>query len=385
MFTALCRTVFVFVFVAKLLAGNLIAFAQTQANAPTAEQATVSSERSVQNDGMAFSQFAGFAGARDANSFNGDYRVGAGDLLEISVMEAPELSRAARISESGQISMSLLGVIPAAGKTPTQLESLLELLLRRRYMIDPHVSVFVKEMQSHSVAILGAVKKPGVYQLRAPKRLVEVLSMAEGLADDAGDTALIIHQTDVSDPLREFLSEMNGNEVAAGPDAASSRELQPELEANSKQFFQQPATQEISLKSLLDSDDPASNVLVFPADEVKVTRAGVVYVVGEVKKSGGFQLKSNENISVLQALALAEGLTSTSARSRARIIRTDIATGSRTEMPIDLGKVLSGKVADPGLQPRDILFVPNSTGRSALYRSIESAFSIGTGLALYRR
>ncbi len=88
---------------------------------------------------------------------------------------------------------------------------------------------------------------------------------------------------------------------------------------------------------------------------------------------------------MLQALALAEGLTSTSAKSRARIIRTDIATGSRTEMPIDLGKVLSGKVSDPGLQPRDILFVPNSTGRSALYRSIESAFSIGTGLALYRR
>ncbi len=177
----------------------------------------MSSKRSVQIDGMAFSQFAGFAGARDANSFNGDYRVGAGDLLEISVMEAPELSRAARISESGQISMSLLGVIPAAGKTPTELESLLELLLRRRYMIDPHVSVFVKEMQSHSVAVLGAVKKPGLYQLRAPKRLVEVLSMAEGLADDAGDTVLIIHQTDVSDPFPEFLSEMNGNEVAAGP------------------------------------------------------------------------------------------------------------------------------------------------------------------------
>jgi polysaccharide export outer membrane protein len=107
--------------------------------------------------------------------------------------------------------------------------------------------------------------------------------------------------------------------------------------------------------------------------------------VGEVKKPGGFVLKTNENISVLQALALAEGPTRTSARSRVRIIRNDGITGARIEIPIDLGKILAGKLPDPILLPKDIVFVPNSAGRSVLYRGAEAAIGLGTGLAVYRR
>jgi polysaccharide export outer membrane protein len=142
---------------------------------------------------------------------------------------------------------------------------------------------------------------------------------------------------------------------------------------------------EINLKDLLESGDPSFNVPVFPGDIVKVNRAGIVYVVGEVQKPGGFVLKSNENISVLQALALAEGLTRTSAKSHARIIRTEESSGQRTEIPIDLGKILAGKSEDPMLQPKDIVFVPNSAARSALYRSAEAAISIVTGVVIWRR
>jgi polysaccharide export outer membrane protein len=104
-----------------------------------------------------------------------------------------------------------------------------------------------------------------------------------------------------------------------------------------------------------------------------------------VKRPGGFALKSNENISVLQALALAEGLTRTSAKSHARIIRTDEASGKRSEMPVDLGRVLAGKAEDPQLRPRDIVFVPNSAARSALARGSEAALSIVTGVVIWRR
>ena len=141
---------------------------------------------------------------------------------------------------------------------------------------------------------------------------------------------------------------------------------------------------EINLKSLLESGDPRYNVPVHAGDIVKVTRAGVVYVVGEIKKPGGFVLQSNENISVLQALALAGGLTRTSARSQARIIRTDQSTEKRVEIAVDLEKVLAGKAADPRLQPKDILFIPNSAGRSALYRGAEAAISLASGVLLYR-
>ena len=125
--------------------------------------------------------------------------------------------------------------------------------------------------------------------------------------------------------------------------------------------------------------------LVNPGDVVKVPRSGIVYVVGEVKKPGGYELKSNENISVLQALALAEGLTLTSSSSLSRIIRTNGRTGVRQEIPIDLNKILAGKRPDPMLEPRDIVFVPNSAARGAIYRGMEAAISIGTGVAIYRR
>jgi polysaccharide export outer membrane protein len=96
-------------------------------------------------------------------------------------------------------------------------------------------------------------------------------------------------------------------------------------------------------------------------------------------------LKSNENISVLQALALAEGLTRTAAKSQGRIIRSDEQTGARSEIPLNLGKILAGKAADPVLRANDIVFVPNSAGRLALYRGMEAALSVTTGLIIWRR
>jgi polysaccharide export outer membrane protein len=141
----------------------------------------------------------------------------------------------------------------------------------------------------------------------------------------------------------------------------------------------------VNLKDLLESADSTLNVPVHPGDIVKVTRAGIVYVVGEVKKAGGFILSNNENISVLQALALAEGLTRTSAKSQARIIRTDPSTGKRTEIPLDLGKILASKTPDPALQPKDIVFVPNSSAKSAFYRGTEAVLYTVGGVTIYGR
>ncbi len=301
--------------------------------------------------------------AAGENSTAGEYRIGPEDLLEITVFEATEMNRALRVSASGEISLPLLGAVRAAGLTLRELESVLAELLRRTYMKDPHVSVFVKELQSRPVSVFGAVYKPGVFQVRGTKTVVEMLSLAEGLAADAGDTVIVMRGAGFP----------NGN-AGATTDESSDGKSAPAAE-----------TLEINLKRLLESGDPRFNVAVYPGDIVKVTRAGIVYVVGEVKRPGGFTLKSNENISVLQALALAEGLTRTSAKSHARIIRTDEATGKRLELPVDLGRVLSGKAEDPQLRARDIVFVPNSSARSALARGSEAALSIVTGIVIWRR
>ncbi len=159
--------------------------------------------------------------------------------------------------------------------------------------------------------------------------------------------------------------------LASTPAGHPSKERQPEIA-------------EVNLKSLLESDDPAFNIPVHPGDIVKVARAGIVYVVGEVKKPGGFVLRSNENITVLQALALAEGPTRTSLKSQARIIRTDQNTNKRIEIPVDLGKILASKAPDPLLQPKDIIFVPDSSAKSAFYRGAEAVVSTATGVAIYR-
>jgi polysaccharide export outer membrane protein len=277
-----------------------------------------------------------------------EYRIGPGDLIDINVLEAAELNRSLRVSASGQVSMPPLGPIKVGGLAPQEIEAVVRELLRRSIMNDPHVTVFVREMESHPVSVTGAVKKPGVFHISGPKTLLEVLSMAEGLADDAGTTALI----------------MRGGATKIPPSGA--------------------ATVEVNLKDLLNSHDPRFNVLVYPEDVVKVSRAGIVYVLGDVKKPGGFLIRNNEDISILQALALAEGLAPTSAKSQTRIIRTAGESGQHTEIPLDLGKIMQGKAPDTVLQPKDVVFVPKSGGKHAVFRTTELILSTVPGALVYR-
>jgi len=335
------------------------------------------------NDRLA--QLARETKAPELNSSPGDYQIGPEDLLEISVLEAPDLNRTVRVSDDGAISLALLGSVQAAGLSARQLQAALEDRLRQTYMKDPQVSVFVQDVRSHPVSVFGAVEKPGVYQIRYAKALVEVLSMAQGLANDAGDTVIVVrHAADPGDLSVTALLNSRSRAVrdtpleaaVAMPSAASrTAEDTPRIEGIT-----------INLKDLLDSSDSRSNVLVYPGDMVKVARAGIVYVVGQVHKPGGFLLKTNENISVLQAIALAEGMTSNAKGKDARIFLAG-TNGSPKEVPINLDKILAGKAPSPLLKPDDVLFVPNSGGKEALHVLEQStAGMVGAvgGAAIYR-
>jgi polysaccharide export outer membrane protein len=315
--------------------------------------------------------------APELSSSPGDYQIGPEDLLEISVLEAPDLNRTVRVSDDGAISLALLGSIQVAGLSTRQLQAVLEDRLRQTYMKDPQVSVFVQEMRSHPVSVFGAVEKPGVYQIRYAKTLVEVLSMAQGLANDAGDTVIVVRHADGSGDLAvTALLDSRSTAVTDSPvvpiPSTASRTTEEGITVN--------------LKDLLDSSDPRSNVLVYPGDMVKVARAGIVYVVGQVHKPGGFLLKTNENISVLQAIALAEGMTSNAKGKEARIFLAG-TNGSPKEVPINLDKILAGKAPSPLLKPDEVLFVPNSGGKEALHALEQStAGMVGAlgGAAIYR-
>jgi protein involved in polysaccharide export with SLBB domain len=262
----------------------------------------------TQDYNQRIAQLARETKAPDVSSPHADYQIGPEDLLEISVLEAPDLTRTVRVSDDGTVSLALLGSIQTAGLTTRELQSDLQERLRHTYMKDPQVSVFVQEMRSHPVSVFGAVEKPGVYQIRSAKTLIEVLSMAQGLAIDAGDTVIVMrHPGDMADLTFASLFNTNSTLRTDHPAEIATPAQGPSGLATAESAGSESIT--INLKDLLDSSNPRSNVLVYPGDLVKVARAGIVYVVGQVRKPGGFLLKTNENISVLQAIALAEGLT----------------------------------------------------------------------------
>lgn len=298
-----------------------------------------------------------------SSASTGAYRIGPEDLLEITVYEAPDLDRSVRVSEDGMISLPLLGDIQAAGLTPSELQIAIQDLLRDNdIMKDPQVGVLVRELQSRPVSVFGAVKRPGVFQIRSPRSLLEILSLAEGLAPDAGNSVIVVRGKNLP---RDIAS------AGLNQDALDS-ELPDESLA-------------VDITALLESGDSESNITIYPGDAVKVARAGVVYVVGQVNRPGGFVLTNNKNISVLQALSLAEGFTRVAKKSEGVIIRT-AEDGTRTEIPVNLAKVLKGQAPDTYLQADDIVFVPGSGAKAALIRTTDALTRLvsGLGITVYR-
>jgi polysaccharide export outer membrane protein len=333
----------------------------------------------------------------------GDYRIGPQDLLDINIFEAPELNRTVRVSENGEVSLPLLGGIHVVRLTARELENTLAAKLRE-FLKDPHVSVMVTAIESHPVSVIGEVNKPGVFQVRGSKTLLEMLSMAQGLAPEAGDEVLVMRnagynrgqeggaQTRQAGSGEADSKDADGIKSVSGSDNSgdgtlkqnSTVSIEGTNNAGAKQAEEQGGdTIAINLRHLLNSRDPRFNVPIYAGDIVKVTRAGIVYVVGAVKKPGGFTVKGNEQMSLLKAIALAEGLSSTSSKGHTRIIRTDEGSGKRSEIPVQLGKILDGKAPDMNLQAADIVFVPSSTGKTVLFRSTDAVVNTATGLAIF--
>ncbi|MFB3923198.1 MAG: polysaccharide biosynthesis/export family protein [Terriglobia bacterium] len=288
-----------------------------------------------------------------------NYTIGPEDVLDVDVFNVPELHKTVRVSNDGTIALALLGHVKAAGLTTEQLRNELENKYGETYLQNPQISVFVSEFHAQPVSVIGAVEKPGLYQLTGPRTLIEVLSMAGGLAKRtsglAGKYVYVTRKGGFGDlPMSE------GMQLVA------------------------PDRLEIIISRLLYSRENALNIQIQPRDTISVTKADVVYVVGDVRKPGGFVMEDRENITVLQALAMAEGALSTAAKNRARIIRKG-PDGERSEIPVDLDKVLSGKSSDEVLMANDILFVPNSAAKTALKRGAETTIGTISGILIYRR
>ncbi len=286
-----------------------------------------------------------------------EYVLGPDDQIVVWAPDCGDVSgKPINIDLGGYITLPLAGRVKAAGLTPHKLESEIAAHLRE-YVLKPQVVVAVAEFRSQPVSILGAVNTPGIQQLHGRKTLVEVLSMAGGIRNDAGYSVKITRSLEWGRiPLPTAKDDPTGRFSVA----------------------------EVSLKAIMSAKNPEENIVVRPHDVISVPRGELVYVVGEVVKAGGFVLEDRQTLSVLQALSLAGGLTRDASAKNAAILRDTGSGSKRSQIPIDLKKVLGGHTEDLGLKPEDILFIPTNASKRAGVRIAETALQTVTGIAIFR-
>lgn len=264
--------------------------------------------------------------------------IGRGDLLQVAVY-GTDFDRQVRVSDAGEISLPLLGTARVDGLSIREAEELVgRQFAQRGYFNDPQVSIFDREYTTQAISILGEVQKPGIYPLPGARTLFDAISASGGTTEKAGNQVTITHRS-------------------------------------------QPKQPEVVLLSYNGESSVSSNVQVAPGDTVVVSRAGVVYVVGDVRKPAGIVMQ-NSHLTALQAIAMAEGTNPTAALNRSKLIRK--TPQGLKEIPLPLKKILAAKAPDWDLRADDILFVPSSAAKSAGRRGLEAIVQTATGLAIYR-
>jgi len=286
-----------------------------------------------------------------------EYVLGPADQIKIWALGLEEISnQPIRIDPAGYIDLPLLGRLRVGGLTVEKLKALLVEKLSAEVRV-PVVSVDIVEYGSQPVSIVGAVASPGVHQLRGRKTLIEMLSLAGGIRADAGSVVKITRTIEQGlIPLPNAKTDDSGRFSVA----------------------------ELKVKDLLSATQPAENILIRPHDTIGIPTTEMIYVMGAVKKPGAFPLNDKVPLSVLQALSMAEGLGPAPSPQSAKILRGSPGGAARTEIPVNLKKILSGNAKDVGLQPNDILFVPESGARRASVRVIEAAIQTASGVIIWR-
>jgi polysaccharide biosynthesis/export protein len=265
-------------------------------------------------------------------------KLGVGDLIELSVFGVPDLSTKARISNSGDVYLPLIDYVHVADLTVDEAQVVIEKRLEDGgFVRNPHVTIFVTESSSQAITLLGEVNHPGPYPAIGERRLFDLISAAGGLTEKAGRNVTIVPRNHLDQKV------------------------------------------ELRLPSNL-AEDTEDNVEIHPGDMIIVSRAGIVYVVGDVARPAGFMIEDS-SLSVLKALALAGGGTRTASLNGAKILRPTPGGGMQ-EIPVQLKKVIQAKAPDLALVKGDVLFVPGSAAKSVGYRTAEAAMSMTTALAI---
>jgi polysaccharide export outer membrane protein len=265
--------------------------------------------------------------------------IGPGDMLQVNVIDTPELEQQVRVTDNGTITLAYVGEVHVGGETPAAAAiDIRRGLIKKEVMRDPQVTVRVQEYATQDVTVVGQVKSPGTYSITTPQTILKVLSLAGGLSDLA-DRQVTIKRHASSNVSTYYVSN----------------DAQKALEGI---------------------------VMVNPGDVVLVSRAPFVYVMGDVNRPGGYAFATNDSrLTVLQAITMAGSVNKTAVQSHIRLIRST-PQGGQTEIPIQLDAIEKGKQADIALLPNDILYVPFSWWKNIAMSSGNIAAS-AAGAAVY--
>ena len=313
----------------------------------------------------------------------GGYMIGVGDILDIHVNDEDRVTGRYQVDQDGKLSVPLLsGSIPAAGATTFELSSRLREELKKQDILrEPAVTVLIVRGMTQNVSVLGAVMRPGTYPIEKPTSIMDLISLAGGLAPNAGSTVTISHQGDPHAPAMVNASVTNNtapptaNNISVTNNSATG--------TNNKDSILS-----INLTTLMSSKDPASNVTVRAGDVITVLTAPVVFVVGAVLRPGAFTVQdAKSRMTVMQAIAMAEGTTSVASLGKTIIVRQSSSDTERKEIPVDLKQVMRGKQKDEILEANDILFVPESGLKASLAKMGQigtqaASQTLGYGMAL---
>ncbi len=289
-----------------------------------------------------------------------DYVVSPEDLLDLYVIDVPEVSRSYRVGSNGYLSLPLLPEpIYAAGLTLGQLSHLIASKFHDTGMVtNAQVSISVLETRLHSVLVTGEVRNPQVYPLYGPTRLLEILVKAGGLTDNAGNDAIVMR-----------------GDMGARADLLESAEPGAANAPPPGQTFT------LNIRKLVETGNDTTNILLYPGDRVTVPRAQLIYVLGAVNRPGGYVLdEARQHMTVLKALALAGDVNNIAKRKRITILRREPGAPDekREQIPVNIKAMVRGQSEDIRMKADDILFVPESAGLKALHASVASAESMAT-------
>jgi polysaccharide export outer membrane protein len=270
-------------------------------------------------------------------------KIGSGDLIDVVMFDNQDLSGRFRVDEKGDITVPLIGRLHVQGLTADEAAELIEQRYVEAQILEPadsHATVFISEYATQGITVNGEVKSPGVYPALGVRKLNDVISAAGGLTLTAASKVVITHRDDPGNPMT----------VDYNPEA-----LKPVI----------------------------PDMQIFPGDSLIVPRAGIVYVLGDVNRAGGYVLDGRNTLTVEEAMALAGGGAHAAALKRVQLVRV-LADGRKEAITIPVNLIYKGRAPDVALRDGDILYVPTNTGKLAAEQAITSAIGLGTQVLVYR-